>query len=98
MLAPSIHDNDQMSRGCQPSGAAVRLAAISPENPASATPSCAMAMSRSACGIRLPACTLDASNVAAARDAVIHARPRRDASPPPNARQCTLHGHYDATS
>jgi len=80
MLAPSIHDNHQMSRGCQPSGAAVRIAAISAENPASATPSCAMAMSRSdaACGIPLLACTLDASNVAAARDAVIHARPRRD--------------------
>src|SRR6476469_12543 len=50
MLVASIHDSDQGSRGCQPSGAVVRIAAIKPEKPASATPICAIAIRTSPMG------------------------------------------------
>ena len=54
MLAPSIQDNDQMSRGCQPSGEAVRIAAMRPENPASDTATCAIVVRKSAIGMDAP--------------------------------------------
>ena len=55
LIAPNIHDSDHTSRGCHPSGAAVRIAAMRPEKPASATAICAIAMSNScACTVRPP--------------------------------------------
>jgi hypothetical protein len=54
MLDPSIQVKDHMSRGCHPSGAVVRIAAMSPEKPARATEICVIAMSISALGIDLP--------------------------------------------
>ena len=40
ILAPNIHDKDQMSRGCQPVEDPPRIATTNPENPARATAIC----------------------------------------------------------
>src|SRR3954471_9824174 len=44
ILAPNIPARDQVSRGDQPLGDAPRVATTSPENPASATAICAIAI------------------------------------------------------